>query len=120
MHEMALVEGVLRVAEDECARHPGHHVVKIELEIGLLRQVVEETFRFLFEHLATGTMLEGAELVMDLRPVRVRCSCCQRSGAIEEAAWMACPFCGGFDVEMLEGDQFLVRSLQVEPELDHS
>lgn len=115
MHEWALVEGVMRIAEEEGARHPGHYVVGIELEIGRLRQVVPEDFQFLFDIARRGTVLERAELVLDIRPVRVHCRDCCADGLVEEPAWMACPRCGGFDVEMVEGDQMLVRSINLEP-----
>lgn len=115
MHELALVEGVIRVAEEECSRFPGHHVVSIELEIGQLRQVVTDVFQFLFELSARNTLLEHAHLVMDVRPVRVYCRTCGGEGGVNDPAWLACPDCGGFDVQMLDGDQFLVRSLNIQP-----
>jgi hydrogenase nickel incorporation protein HypA/HybF len=109
MHELAIAEGIASVA----ARHAGgRRVERVEVRVGHLRQVVRSALEFSFEVVARDTPLEGAELVIDEVPARVRCRGC---GAETEARGfpLRCARCRGFDVEVTAGDELVVDALEL-------
>jgi hydrogenase nickel incorporation protein HypA/HybF len=115
MHELAIAESLVAIA----VRHArGRPVSRVDVTVGHLRQVVPSALEFAFELVARGTPLEGAELVLEEVPAAVRCRACGRTS---EVVWfpLACAACGGFDVEVVAGEELRVESLDVEEEVAH-
>jgi hydrogenase nickel incorporation protein HypA/HybF len=110
MHELAIADAVVRIA---CAHAGGRPVAKVHLTVGHLRQVVPSALEFSFGLVAEGTELEGAELVMEMVPAAGRCRGCGADTPLPEFP-LRCARCGGFDVEVLRGEELLVDSLEIE------
>ena len=113
MHELSLADAVVTIARDHAR---GRRVTRVDVKIGLLRQVVPEALEFAFELVAAGTEVEGAELRVEHVPVRVRCVRCDAESEAPEFP-LACAECGGLDVEVVAGDELLVEALELEEEL---
>jgi hydrogenase nickel incorporation protein HypA/HybF len=110
MHELALAEGVIGVVE----RHArGRQVTRVELKVGHLRQVVPDALSFAFELVAQGTVADGAELEMEVVPAAGRCGGCGQRTPLPELP-LVCRVCGSSDVEVTQGEELLVDSLEVE------
>jgi hydrogenase nickel incorporation protein HypA/HybF len=113
MHELSIAESIVRIADRHAA---GRRVLRVELQVGHLRQVVPSALELAFELVAQGTAVEGAELVMDEVPAAGVCRTC--GAATELSAFpFACEACGGFDIEVTRGEELLVESLELEEEL---
>ena len=92
VHELSWQRAVIDTAE----RHAGgRSVTAVHLRVGELRQVVPDSLAFYFEHVARGTLCEGAVLEQELiagaaalRELRAR------SGRPTAPAFR-CPDCGG-------------------------
>jgi hydrogenase nickel incorporation protein HypA/HybF len=110
MHELSIADAVVQIA----ARHAaGRKVTRVELRVGHLRQVVPPALEFAFELVAEGTVVEGAELVMEEVPATVRCRACGAESTL--AGFPAhCGPCGSLDVDVTGGDELLVDSLELE------
>ena len=113
MHELAIADSVVRIA---CAHADGRRVAKVEVKVGHLRQVVPSALEFAFGLVAEGTELEGAELVLVAVPAAGRCRACGAETPLPEFP-LRCEACGGFDVEVLQGEELLVDSLEIEEPL---
>ena len=110
MHELSIAEAVVAIA----ARHArGRQVYRVELRVGHLRQVVPTALEFAFELLTAGTVLEGAELVIEDVPARGRCRRCGTETTLT-AFPLHCDDCGGVDLELVAGEELLVDALDVE------
>ena len=110
MHELAIADSVVQIA----SRHAdGRQVTKVYLKVGHLRQVVPSALAFSFELVAQGTPVEGAELEMEEIPVTGKCREC---GAESQLAGfpLQCGACGGFALQILEGEELYVESLELE------
>ena len=112
MHELAIADAVVRIAS---AHAVGRKVGKVELKVGYLRQVVPSALEFSFALVAEGTELEGAELSMEVVPAGGRCRACGFDGPLPQFP-LQCQSCGGFDVEVLRGEELLVDALEIEEE----
>ena len=110
LHELSIAESVVRIASRQA---DGRRVTKVQMKVGYLRQVVPSALTFGFGLLAEGTPVEGAELEMEQIPAEGRCRRCgveSRLGAFP----LQCEECGGFDLEILKGEELMVESLELE------
>ena len=113
MHEMSIVSGILDIAENE-ARSAGARVINsVEIEVGGLAGVEIPSLEFCFEVARRGTLAAGAELIIHEIPGRGHCPDCDREVAVEY--FMAvCPECGQALLEILQGRELRVRSINVD------
>jgi hydrogenase nickel incorporation protein HypA/HybF len=93
----------------------GRRVAKVEVRVGHLRQVVPASLTFAFELIAQGTELEGAELDIEQVPAAGVCQDCGSTTPLPDFPLM-CSACGGLDVDVTEGEELEVESLELEPE----
>jgi hydrogenase nickel incorporation protein HypA/HybF len=110
MHELAIAQAIVDVA----ARHAGERpVAAVHVQVGRLRQVVPTALSFAFELCTHGTVVEGARLELEEIAAAGICRAC---GVEEELPGfpLACPACGGLQVEVIRGEELLVDSLEVE------
>ena len=110
MHEMAIAESIVRIAGQHAS---GRRVTKVYLKVGHLRQVVPSALAFGFEILAQGTSIEGAELTLEQVPAVGRCRACGAENQLPGFP-LQCQECEGFDLEILEGEELYVESLEME------
>ena len=110
MHELAIAESVVRIA---CRHASGRPVARVELRVGHLRQVVPDALAFAFELVADGTEVAGAELVMEEVPAAGRCRACGTEGELPGFP-LRCAACGGWELELLRGEELLVEALELE------
>jgi hydrogenase nickel incorporation protein HypA/HybF len=110
MHELSLARAVIDTAE----RHAGgRRVLLVRLRLGELRQVVPDSLAFYFEHVAKGTLCEGAVLEHEVVAANLACGRCGASWRLDAASFR-CPQCGAADVEIEAGNEFEVESIEVE------
>jgi hydrogenase nickel incorporation protein HypA/HybF len=113
MHELAIAESILAIVERHAA---GRKVVEVEVTVGHLRQVVPSALEFAFELAAAGTVAEGATLVLDTIPAAGRCRACREHSTFA-AFPLACAACGGWDIEVTQGQELQVEALELEDAL---
>lgn len=113
MHEFGITQNILSIALSHAEKEGANKILKISLKIGEMTQIVDECIRFYFDQLSEGTIAEGAELVVENVPIKVRCSNC---GNVKEASDydFTCPSCGNICVEFVNGRELSVESIDVE------
>jgi hydrogenase nickel incorporation protein HypA/HybF len=110
MHELAIASSVVEIA----CRHAGdRRVARVELRVGHLRQVVPDALTFSFELVAQGTVVEGADLVIQSVPAVGACRGCGTYTELR-AFPLQCAACGGFELDIVAGEELDVESLEVE------
>ena len=112
MHELSIAEAIVDVATRHAA---GRRVVRIEVKVGHLRQVVPDSLQFAFGLVAQGTALDGAELAITHLPAAGRCRDCGAESVMDGFP-LCCARCGGLDVDVLAGEELLVDALELEEE----
>jgi hydrogenase nickel incorporation protein HypA/HybF len=110
VHELSLAEAVVEIASRHAA---GRTVHRVELKVGHLRQVVPSALEFAFQLLSDGTVLDGAELVIEDVPARGLCRHCGVETTMSQFP-LQCSSCGGLDLEIVAGEELLVDALECE------
>ncbi|MBQ1845982.1 MAG: hydrogenase maturation nickel metallochaperone HypA [Desulfovibrio sp.] len=120
MHELAIAENMLAIAEEELARHGCTKLTLLRAEVGALSGVVADSLAFGFECLVKGTPHEGCTLDIVSIPLKLRCGACglvfdgqAGSGAGGLGELLPCPGCGEvLGHEVLQGREMRVVWLE--------
>lgn len=115
MHEMALVSDVLDVALRHAETVGANQITKINLTIGMGRDIVEGLIDGMFSYLARDTIACGAQLVIRRPPFMVRCADCSAVYHLDsrDRSTFPCPRCGkdeGFS--LVSGMEFKIDSIE--------
>jgi hydrogenase nickel incorporation protein HypA/HybF len=116
MHEMAVTQSVLDIAAKHARRAGASRITQINLVIGELSGVVDDSVQFYFDFLSRDTIAEGAKLVFERRPAVYRCRECETDFHPEGFDWN-CPACGEMAFEVVSGREFRIESIEVEDRL---
>jgi len=110
MHEMSLAVGlmdqIISVAQDNNLTR----VNEVELETGVLRQVVPEVMQEAFKSVTEDTIAQDAILkIVEIKAI-VECRQCQ--GAFEpEIDSFLCPKCQKADINVIQGDDIILKAV---------
>jgi hydrogenase nickel incorporation protein HypA/HybF len=109
VHELSLAGAVVDTAVRYAA---DRRVTAVYLRVGHLRQVVPQSLAFYFEHVARGTVCEGARLEQEVVPARLACMACEHAWALDSASFR-CPECGAAGAHVVSGNELEVESIDV-------
>lgn len=113
MHEMSLMGGVFEIIDKTLTQHEVKKVLMVKLKVGELTNAEPDALEMAFEAYSKDTLCEGAELIIERVPVRARCRSCQHEFNVRSIFFL-CPNCQNSDVEVIQGDELLLESLEVE------
>jgi hydrogenase nickel incorporation protein HypA/HybF len=88
----------------------GRRVERVELAVGEMRLVVPEALEMAWQVVSEGTIAAGAELAVVEMPMEARCRRCGRRFAPRIDNYL-CPGCGLADVDILAGDDIILKSI---------
>jgi hydrogenase nickel incorporation protein HypA/HybF len=109
MHELPVVLDIIRVMDEEAKKNSIQRIKQINLVIGELSSVINESVQMYFEIAAKGTPCEGSELVFEHRPAMLKCEGC--GNEFPHKKDFQCPLCGKDSVLIKgTGREFYIRS----------
>ncbi|NIQ95142.1 MAG: hydrogenase maturation nickel metallochaperone HypA, partial [Desulfuromonadales bacterium] len=76
MHEVGITQSIIEIAEQHARRENAGRIASVTVEIGTLSGVVPESVEFCFEACTSGTLAEGASLIIKRIQGRGRCGDC--------------------------------------------
>lgn len=112
MHEMAIAVNIVDLANSYVQSSAGERIGQVEIEIGPLAGVMQESLQFCFEAAAKNTLAEGAQLVIINTKGKARCCSCEKTITINQHGTL-CPDCHGI-LEVLAGDELKLRAVTIE------
>ena len=62
MHELPITKGILSIALETSQNHGSRRVTAIDIVIGQLSSIVDDSIQFYFDALSEGTLTEDAQL----------------------------------------------------------
>jgi hydrogenase nickel incorporation protein HypA/HybF len=113
MHELAVTQNILEIVTRHAEQAQAQRVLRVNLVIGALSGIVDDSVQFCFDFLTANTIAAGAMLSFARRPVRVVCGACQHAWSPPDADW-TCPACGAAQARVVEGREFYIDSIEVE------
>lgn len=113
MHEYAVVESIVRLAEDQARNHGAKKVIQINLVIGEMTGIEAESLEMYFELLSKGTVLEAARLNFTYIPAEFECEKCKEIYTKVKSA-IECPVCGSLGRMTGKGKEFYMESIEVD------
>ena len=113
MHELAVTQSMLDLALEYAGRAGAQRITRINLVVGEISGIVDESVQFYFDFVSKGTLAEGAQLAFERQPARLRCRACGHEFALQDGNW-ACPVCQAQGGEIIAGREFYMESIEVE------
>jgi hydrogenase nickel incorporation protein HypA/HybF len=115
MHELAVTESILNISLEHAKKVQASRVTDINLTIGRLSSIVDDSVQFYWDLISEKTICEGAKLHFTRLAARLSCQDCGKEYTLESEL-TPCPQCGSNRIKVLSGDEFWVDSIQVEKE----
>ncbi|WP_314173172.1 hydrogenase maturation nickel metallochaperone HypA/HybF [Streptomyces winkii] len=112
MHEMSIAVAMVEQVTETPAADGYGTVTAVRLRLGELAGVVAESLHFCFSLACAGTVLDGAELLIDHVPGRARCAPCGAEWATGTPPQLCCPLCEGGETELLSGRELRITGLR--------
>ncbi len=113
MHELPVMNGILRVVIRHAAKHRVSRVTAIALRVGKLCDLDAGWMQHYFDYLTPGTVAQGARLDIEWADVVMHCAGCAREFTTEPKSqgFGICPHCGRSGGEILAGTGYFVKSM---------
>ena len=113
MHELSLCMAIIKTLQQGAGEHSYSRVKGVRLEIGPFAAVDAQALRFAFEVASGDTLAADAWLEIISTPAIARCSNCGKEVEIAQR-FDPCPHCMTYTLELLSGDELLIKDLEVE------
>lgn len=110
MHELSLCNSIVSIVDRAAA---GRAVDTVHLDLGRFRQVVPDTLTYCWELVTATTVLAGSRLAVHPVDITLGCATCDATTSPEAELVLVCGSCGGGDVSMLTGEEFMITSLDL-------
>jgi hydrogenase nickel incorporation protein HypA/HybF len=119
MHELSVTESILTIALENAKKANASKVTGINLVIGQLSSIVDDSIQFYWDTISEGTICLGAKLNFNRIPALLKCQNCQNEFSIgQELA--PCPVCGSYRSSILHGEEFYLDSIEIEKDQEDS
>ncbi len=110
MHELGILNSMIHTLERTVREEGLTSVDKIVIEVGELSGIVPSYLEKSWPAARYKTFMENTELEMIVIPGIVKCRTCGRVfNAVDND--LHCPDCGGQDLEILEGNDMVIKEL---------
>ena len=115
MHEYSIVQSLLNIIEEQAAKHGAKRVGKVVVKIGVMSGVEPHLLQVAFDTFTEKTICEAAELEIIIQPIVAKCRECGEVSEYERnEIFFECSACGGVDLEVLDGEDMILQSLEME------
>ncbi len=113
MHELAICQALMNQVESIAAERNARSVVSIVVGMGPLSGVEAQLLKHAYPVASAGTVAEGAELVIENLPVRIKCTQCgSESDALPNK--LVCKACGDWRTTLISGDELMLIRIELE------
>ncbi|MDR3693882.1 hydrogenase maturation nickel metallochaperone HypA [Mucilaginibacter sp.] len=112
MHELSIVMGIIKIAEDHAKAADATVIDEIELDIGTMSGIDMDSMEFAWTQAIKGTMLNGTARKINSITAKAKCLDCDTEFEIKNY-YDACPVCGEHLIDIVQGKELKVRSLLV-------
>lgn len=113
MHELAITQSILDIAQKVAQEHGATRVREVHIKLGEYSGVVPQCVQDYFDVISQGTIAQGAVLDIQRLPVIIHCLDCDQDSHIDRRH-VRCPLCGSTHIKLVQGREFYIESLEVD------
>jgi hydrogenase nickel incorporation protein HypA/HybF len=113
MHELSVTQSLLEIALRHAERAGARQIIRLNLVIGELSSIVDDSVQFYWDIVSRDTIAAGAELHFERVPGTLRCLGCDHAFPLNDRDY-TCPMCGGAQVVAAGGDDFRLDSIEID------
>jgi len=113
MHELSVTESVLAIALKHAEQYNAARVTSVNLVIGQLSSIVDESVQFYWDLITEDTLCEGSRLSFNRIPATFHCQDCEFDFSLTKEL-SACPQCGSVKIVIVTGEEFYMDSIEIE------
>ncbi|MEE8826672.1 MAG: hydrogenase maturation nickel metallochaperone HypA [Eubacteriales bacterium] len=113
MHEMSYA---VRIADIALRAANENRILAVHVSCGEMLAIVPSLLETAFRECVKGTIAEHAELIVNTKPVRIRCASCGREiDPHGPDGYVArCPDCGSAALRIEQGREFIVDKIETQ------
>ncbi|RKZ10525.1 hydrogenase maturation nickel metallochaperone HypA [bacterium] len=116
MHELSICQGLCTQLGNLAGEHGAERIRRVEVEVGAMSNVVPELLAHAFEAMRESVpLISEAELVIREIPLVALCDGCGEEQQLEQFA-LSCPGCGAGPLKIIQGEDLLLRQVELEIE----
>jgi hydrogenase nickel incorporation protein HypA/HybF len=112
MHELAVTESILNIALEYGNKNGAAQVTAVNLVIGRLASIVDDSVQFYWDIISQGTICAGARLNFERTPAKLTCLNCGNQYTLDDDL-TSCPICQSERVKVIAGDDFHLDSIEI-------
>ena len=112
MHELAVTESILEIASRHARQANASKVTDINIVLGRLSSIIDDSVQFYWDMISEDTICKGAALHFKRVPAELACQDCGTRYLLD-GDLAPCPQCGGFQLQVLSGEEFRLDSIEV-------
>jgi len=112
MHELAITESILGIANQAAEENRGSKVTDIYLVIGDLSSIVDDSVQFYWDFISKDSICEHAVLHFRRIPAVMECESCHHQFELN-GDLTPCPVCNSIQIHLISGDEFYIESIDV-------
>lgn len=113
MHELAICQALMSQVEAIARDNDAIRVTAITLGLGPLSGVEEQLLKNAYPVASSGTVADGAELLIHSTPVRIQCPECGEESEAQPNR-LVCGHCENWRTELISGDELLLIRVEME------
>jgi hydrogenase nickel incorporation protein HypA/HybF len=113
MHELRIAEDLSAIVLEAAQNENLSRVTKVNIIFGQLIQIVPDIFKSAFAEIVRDTTAEGAELDIEIMPLRMKCLNCGNDFVVEDNRF-TCSVCSSTDLGIIQGKELFIKSIEGE------
>jgi len=113
MHELPVTQSILKIALEHAEKADAKRVIDLNIVMGELSSIVDDSIQFYWDIIAKDTIAEGATLHFRRVPAELQCMACLEKYHPTDKE-LICPRCGGVGAKIIAGEEFSLESIDVE------
>lgn len=113
MHELPVTQSLLKIALEHAEKAGAKQVTALNIVIGELSSMVDDSIQFYWEVIAKDTIAEKAVLNFRRIPAELQCMTCFEKYHPTDKE-LVCPQCGGVGAKIIAGEEFFLEVIDVE------
>ena len=114
MHEMGIAEGILSSSITAAEDAGATKINEVDITVGVLTEVMEDSLQFAWEAITPGTMAEAAVLNVRMLEARSQCADCGHEWEHDRYSGAQCPSCSGYLIRLLTGRELKIDSIDID------